>query len=434
VRRIAFITVGCKLNQFETEEMREAAEACGYRVAADPGEAEVCVVNTCTVTSKSDYRSRQAVRRVLRANPGALVVVTGCYAQRKPDDVAAIKGVDLVLGNAEKQGLEAYLDLDKQRSAIVRTTPVEGMGALASRRQLHGFGRYTRAFVKIQDGCNNRCAYCAVPLARGGSRSKHPDEVRREVEILAAEGYKEIVLTGVHLGSYGRDLASPTSLATLLTDVGPTPGIARLRLSSVEPTDFSQDLIDLVAKPSSKVCPHVHVPLQSGDDRILSLMGRPYSAGFYRALIERIASARPYCGIGADVMVGFPGEDDAAFHATCSLIGDLPITYLHVFAFSRREGTVAAGLQGEVGPEVKKERSLVARTLGAEKSRAFRRSLVGETLETLMLGLRSRGSTDGLAGNYVKVALDAELAPNTMVRALVKRATASGVAAEPQTC
>jgi threonylcarbamoyladenosine tRNA methylthiotransferase MtaB len=433
MKRIAFITVGCKLNQFETEQMREAAEMRGYGSSTDLGQAEVCVINTCTVTSKSDYRSRQAVRRALRANPGALVVVTGCYAQRKPGEVAAIKGVDLVLGNVEKEGIDAYLGLGKQPAALIEITPVDGMGRLAGRRQLHGFGRYTRAFVKIQDGCDNCCTYCAVPLARGRSRSKCPGEVRREIEILALEGYKEIVLTGVHLGSYGKDLASPTSLAALLREIAPTEGIVRLRLSSVEPTDFSEDLIALLAEPSSKICPHVHIPLQSGDDRILRLMGRPYGRTHYRSLIERIADACPRCGVGADVMVGFPGEDHGAFLNTCGLIGDLPITYLHTFAFSRREGTAAGTLAQEVDPEEKKERSLVVRSLGARKSEAFRQSLIGEVLETLVLGATPGRPARGLSGNYVKVSFDSQLAPNTIVRALVKQATAGGVEAVPLT-
>jgi threonylcarbamoyladenosine tRNA methylthiotransferase MtaB len=307
------------------------------------------------------------------------------------------------------------------------------MEKLASRRQLHGFGRYTRAFVKIQDGCDNCCAYCAVPLARGRSRSKRPDEVRREIEVLALEGDKEIVLTGVHLGSYGKDLASPTSLAALLGVIAPTEGVARLRLSSIEPTDFSEDLIDLLAEPSSKICPHVHVPLQSGDDRILELMGRPYGRTYYRGLIERIAGACPHCGIGADVMVGFPGEDHAAFLNTCGLLRDLPITYLHAFAFSRREGTAAAELAQEVDPEEKKERSLVVRSLGTQKSQAFRQSLVGEVLETLVLGAIPGRPARGLSGNYVKVSFGSQLAPNTIVRALVERATAGGVEAAPLT-
>jgi len=429
MKRIAFITVGCKLNQFETEQMREAAEMSGYGPVADPGQAEVCVINTCTVTSKSDYRSRQAVRRAMRANPEAMVVVTGCYAQRKPREVAGIKGVDLVLGNAEKESIDTYLGLGKQPSPLIRITAIDGMERLASRRQLHGFGRYTRAFVKIQDGCDNSCAYCAVPLARGRSRSKRPDEVRREIEVLALEGYKEIVLTGVHLGSYGKDLTPAASLAALLREIALTVGIARLRLSSIEPTDFSEDLIELLAEPSSRICPHVHIPLQSGDDRILSIMGRPYGRDLYRNLIERIAIACPRCGIGADVMVGFPGEDHRAFMNTLGLLQDLPITYLHAFAFSRREGTVAAELTQEADPADKKERSLAVRSLGAEKSQAFRQSLVGETLETLVLGAAPGRPARGLSGNYVKVFFDSQLAANTIVRAHVTGVAAGGVEA-----
>ncbi|HVP56636.1 MAG TPA: tRNA (N(6)-L-threonylcarbamoyladenosine(37)-C(2))-methylthiotransferase MtaB [bacterium] len=432
MKRVAFYTIGCKLNQFETEQMREAAEAGGYGTSDDAAQAEVCVINTCTVTSKSDYRSRQAVRRALRGNPGALVVVTGCYAQRKPDELASIAGVDIVLGNVEKDSIAAYLGLPKQASPVVRVTPTDQMDRLAGQRELHGFGSYTRAFVKIQDGCDNCCTYCAVPSARGRGRSKRPIEVRRELQILASRGYKEIVLTGVHLGSYGRDLVPPTSLAALLREIAATEGAARFRLSSIEPTDFSDDLIDLLADASSRICPHVHVPLQSGDDRILKMMGRPYGRAGYRRLVERIAGACANCGIGADVMVGFPGEDHQAFQNTLSLLRDLPITYLHVFAFSRREGTVAAGFGPETNPGEKKERSRALRALGTQKSQAFRESLVGRVLETLILGATPGSISRGLSGNYVKVFFASELAPNTMVSALVTGSGAGGVEAIAQ--
>ncbi len=429
MKRVAFLTIGCKLNQFETEQMREAVGARGYHTSPAFEEADVYVVNTCTVTSKSDRRSRQAVRRAIRSNPGALVVVTGCYAQRKPHELAGIKGVDVVIGNAEKEGIEEYLNLGKQQETVVKTTPTDDMADLASRRHLHGFGSYTRAFAKIQDGCDNHCTYCVVPLARGRSRSKSLDVVRREIETTVAEGYGEIVLTGVHLGSYGRDLAPQTSLAALLRVLAPTKGLTRMRLSSIEPTDFGDDLIDMLADPASKLCPHVHVPLQSGDDRILRLMGRPYGRSYYRSLIERIAVAVPRCGIGADVMVAFPAEDRAAFMNTFDLVSDLPITYLHTFAFSPRDGTAAQGFAGQVRPEEKKERSRVMRDLGSEKSMAFRHRLVGEMLETLVLRATVCGRATGLSGNYVRVFFDKGMTPNTVVSGRVSAISGAGVAA-----
>ena len=432
MKRVGFITVGCKLNQFETELMREAALSAGYRPAGHDEAADVYVVNTCTVTSKSDYRSRQALRRAIKANPGALIVATGCYAQRRPAEIAAISGVDVVLGNSEKDEIEAFIDLGKQPARpLVKVTAVESLQTVHTRRRLQGFGRYTRAFVKIQDGCDNRCTYCAVPLARGPSRSKSPDDVKREIEILTCAGYREVVLTGVHLGSYGRDLEPRLSLADLVGALGRVDGLVRLRLSSIEPTDFSDDLIGLMADPASKVCPHVHVPLQSGDDRILALMGRPYDRAYYRDLVLKIRESVPRCGIGADVIVGFPTEDETAFRSTYDLVNDLPITYLHTFAFSRRESTPACALEAQVDPAAKKKRSSLMRGMGRAKSEAFRASLVGETMDVLVLGARRFGRPVGLSGNYVKVFLDGGAARNTLVSAFVTTTVDGGVMARP---
>jgi len=437
VKSVAFVTVGCKLNQFETEQMRELVEAAGHITCTAEEGADVFVINTCTVTSKSDYRSRQAVRRAIRSNPEALVLVTGCYAQVAPDDLAGIDGVDIVLGNAEKEEIVDFIASGTAQA--IKVTPTEALPPLGTGTHIRGFGRYTRAFVKIQDGCDNRCTYCAVPGARGRSRSKSPDQVRRELEVLAREGYREAVLTGVHLGSYGKDLAGAGSkaeksshcgapghpgqtgrsasvtLAGLLRHIAEIPGLERVRLSSVEPTDFSDDLIDVMADPAMKIAPHVHVPLQSGDDGILRSMARPYDRALYQALVERIAGRLPRCGIGADVMVGFPGEDDAAFRNTLDLIAGLPITYLHVFSYSPRPGTPAAGMDRQVEPAVKKERSRILRELGRDKSLHFRRSLIGHPVRVLVLETKSDGRPTGLGGNYVKAFFDQPVRVNTLL-------------------
>jgi threonylcarbamoyladenosine tRNA methylthiotransferase MtaB len=442
-RSVAFVTVGCKLNQFETEQMRELVDAGGYVACPGDRAADIYVINTCTVTSKSDYRSRQAVRRCIRSNPGALVIVTGCYAQVAPEDIARIEGVDVVLGNAEKDNILDFIAEGGARAAETRTpgaaptvkvTPTESLTALKTGRPLKGFGRYTRAFVKIQDGCDNRCTYCAVPGARGRSRSKQAGEICSEIEVLAGEGFREVVLTGVHLGSYGKDLArpggpagshgvaasggpsgGPTDLAGLLHRVAGVPGIERIRLSSVEPTDLKDQLIEAMANPAMKIAPHVHVPLQSGDDGILRRMARPYDRALYGTLVERIAARIPWCGIGADVMVGFPGEDDRAFRNTYDLIDALPITYLHVFSYSPRPGTPAAGMDGQVEPGLKKERSRVLRRLGSEKSRRFRHSLLGHRLQVLVLETRASGRQTGLSGNYVKAYFKEPVRANTIL-------------------
>jgi threonylcarbamoyladenosine tRNA methylthiotransferase MtaB len=434
MRSIFFMTIGCKLNRFETEQMREKAESHGF-VCADAGDAvDVCVINTCTVTAKSDYRSRQAVRRAVKSSPGARIVVTGCYAQRFPEELARIEGVDLVIGNHEKEDIISYLDGPwHDRPAIAVTDPGR-FRDIPARTRLHGFGGYTRAFVKIQDGCDNRCSYCAVPLARGRSRSKPVKDVLEEITILAAGGYAEVVLTGVHLGSYGRDLLPAASLSDLLRVTSTIPGLERVRLSSIEPTDFSPQLIEAMADPDLRVCPHVHVPLQSGDDGVLRCMGRPYTAGEYRDIVRAIADALPHCGIGADVMVGFPGEDEAAFTHTQNLIETLPITYLHVFAYSKRRGTRAADFANQVDPGRKKTRSRILRDLGKAKSRAFRASLVGKTVEVLVLKRTSEGRAIGLSGNYVNACFRCPLEPGRIISARVTEVVPEGVsatAAEP---
>ena len=430
MRSVALTTVGCKLNQFETEQIREAFEAAGYETVAPERRADVYVINTCTVTSKSDYRSRQAVRRAVKANPEAKVIVTGCYAQLAPQEIAGIPGVDMVIGNAKKAEIVRLLDLGSRARPRIEITPVAGMREIASERYLRGFGKYTRAFVKIQDGCDNRCTYCAVPLARGSSRSKPAAEVTAEIRTLVREGYKEIVLTGVHLGSYGRDLSPGCSLADLLRDIAHLD-LGRVRLSSIEPTDFSDELIGLMADPAMRICPHVHIPLQSGDDRILKLMGRNYTGRAYADLVDKIKTRLPDCGIGADVMVGFPTEDEGAFTNTYDLIQRLPITYLHVFSFSPRYTTPAAHMEGHVDTEQKRVRSRILRNLGLEKARLFRRSLMGQIMDVLVLAKKKRGTTTGLSGNYVRVSLDREVPENSVIRCRVSMFTEDGVLAVP---
>jgi threonylcarbamoyladenosine tRNA methylthiotransferase MtaB len=430
VRSVALTTIGCKLNQFETEQMREAFEAAGYETIAPGEKADVYVINTCTVTSKSDYRSRQAVRRAVKANPEAKIVVTGCYAQLAPQELAGIPGVDLIIGNAEKGEITRLLSDTGEAAPRIEITAAGRIRKIDSQRCLRGFGSYTRAFVKIQDGCDNRCSYCAVPLARGGSRSKPTAEVTAEIQTLVQEGYKEIVLTGVHLGSYGKDLSPACSLADLLRETAGL-NLERVRLSSIEPTDFSDELIDLLADPAMRICPHVHIPLQSGDDRILKLMGRNYTGKIYADLIDSIKTRLPLCGIGADVMVGFPTEDEKAFTNTYDLVRRLPITYLHVFSFSPRYNTSAACMEGRVDPERKKVRSRRLRRLGLEKSLLFRQSLIGQDLDVLVLATKKRGITTGLSGNYVRVSLDRGVPENSLIRLRVSSVTEGGMMTAP---
>jgi threonylcarbamoyladenosine tRNA methylthiotransferase MtaB len=401
---VALTTLGCRLNQVESQEMGAPLEGRGFRVVPAGSRAQVHVVNTCTVTGRADFSDRQIIRRIGREDPGAFLVVTGCYAQTDPDTVAALPGVDLVVGNQEKYRLPDLLDslVKRARPAVAvadireaRSVPVAPVTRMTGR---------SRPFVKIQDGCQHRCAFCIVPAARGGSRSQEPKVLLDQVRALAEAGYPDVTLTGVDIGHYGWDLYPRTSLAALVRSIADVPGLRWLRLSSVLPSYFTDDLVDAVAT-LPVVAPHLHLPLQSGSDRVLRLMRRPYHTGMYRALVDRLAAAIPGLGLGADVIVGHPGETDEDFEATLALVGLLPFSYLHVFTYSDRKGTEAARRPGHVPAAVIRERSQRLRRLGREKSHAFRSALVGSAREVLVLEARDHqtGLLSGLTSNYVEV-------------------------------
>jgi threonylcarbamoyladenosine tRNA methylthiotransferase MtaB len=413
---VAIATLGCKLNQYDTTELQALLEAAGFHVVPFDTPAQVYVVNTCTVTARADHSGRQAVRRAISRNPDAVVVVTGCYAQTNPDALAAIRGVDLILGTQDKYALPGLLaEARKRARPLVRVGDVFGAApapVVPLRRFAPG---YTRAFVKVQDGCQHRCSFCIVPFARGGSRSRAVEAVVEQVEALVAAGYREVVLTGVDLGHYGWDLAPRISLAALGRRVLEVPGLRRLRLSSVLPAYFGEELIELVAG-DRRVCRHLHVPLQSGSDRVLRAMRRPYNVRLYRALVERLAGAVPDLGLGTDVITGFPGETDGDFAETEALVAALPFTYLHVFSYSDRRGTEAARLAGpRVRPEVIRRRTSRLRRLGATKQAAFRRAQVGRVVDVLVLEHRDRetGRLLGLTDNYLEVVFDG---PDALMR------------------
>ncbi|MBI1845530.1 MAG: tRNA (N(6)-L-threonylcarbamoyladenosine(37)-C(2))-methylthiotransferase MtaB, partial [Candidatus Rokubacteria bacterium] len=335
--RVAFATLGCRLNQVDTQEMQARLEAEGFS-STRPGEtADVVVVNSCTVTARAEASDRQAIARARREHPGARIVVTGCWAQTDPERVARQPGVDLVVGNADKAALPALVARTLAAPRMTARVAVSDIGALrdlAPAALARAPGR-SRAFVKVQEGCQHRCAFCIVPMARGASRSRDPGAVREQVEHLVAAGHPEIVLTGVDLGHYGADLTPRTSLAALLATLIGTPGLRWIRLSSVLPAYFTPALVEVVTG-SAVIAPHLHVPLQSGSDRILRAMRRPYNVARYRDLVERLAAAIPGLGLGADVIVGFPGEDETDFAETRRLVETLPFSYLHVFAYSDR--------------------------------------------------------------------------------------------------
>jgi threonylcarbamoyladenosine tRNA methylthiotransferase MtaB len=413
---VALATLGCRLNQVDTQALQGALEASGFR-ASDGGEmADVVVVNTCTVTARAEASDRQLIRRLARAHPGARVVVTGCWAQTDPERVGALRGVDLVVGNGEKHRLPDLLHALLGGAAIARLQvgDVAGLRTIPALPMAPTPGR-SRAVLKVQEGCGHRCAFCIVPRARGGSRSQGPEVILDQVRQLVAAGHLEITLTGVDLGSYGADLVPRTSLAALLRALVEVTGLHWIRLSSLLPAYFTPELLDVVTG-CPQIAPHVHIPLQSGSDRMLRRMRRPYTAAMYARLVERLVSARPGLGLGADVIAGHPGEKDGDFEQTASLVRALPFSYLHVFPYSARPGTEAAAMDGRVDGRTIAQRSGRLRDLGRAKNRAFREALVGSIQEALVLETRDpHGRLVGLTGNYVEVAFPG---PDRLMRTL----------------
>jgi threonylcarbamoyladenosine tRNA methylthiotransferase MtaB len=338
MKRYAITTLGCKVNQCESSALGSLLEASGYRpmesMGDTEGNADLIVINTCTVTGKAAMQSRQAIRQAIRSHPKAKMVVTGCYAQTAPQEIEAIEGVEYVVGHADKLGIARLLE---------EAAPTS-QGPVLLHRNIHQASCFdpmpsvapasrTRAFLKIQDGCDAYCSYCIVPHARGRSRSMPVQEAMGHIDHLVKHHHKEIVLTGIHLGAYGKDLLPQTSLFEFIKLILQNKRANRIRLSSIEPTEVDANLIELMAAPQSPLCPHFHIPLQSGDDTILKRMGRPYSRRIFSQVIQRIRTRLPHAAIGADVLVGFPGEDDHAFKQTYDLIDSLDVTYLHVFPF-----------------------------------------------------------------------------------------------------
>jgi threonylcarbamoyladenosine tRNA methylthiotransferase MtaB len=414
---VAFATLGCRLNQVESQEMGGLLESRGFRTVSADEPAQVYVVNTCTVTGRADFSDRQLIRRVSRRNPEALLVVTGCYAQTDAQAVARIAGVDLVLGNQEKYRLPDLLaDLVKRDRPEIRVGDIAGARDVPVAPFAKVVGR-SRAFVKVQDGCQHRCAFCIVPVARGGSRSQEPKVVLDQIRGLVEAGYRDITLTGVDIGHWGWDLFPRSRLADLVVRAAEVPGLRWLRLSSVLPAYFTAELIDVVTS-SPAVAPHLHLPLQSGSDRVLRLMRRPYNVAMYRRLVERLAGAIPDLGLGADIIVGHPGERDEDFDATMALVGSLPFSYLHVFPYSDRKGTEAALRPGHVPAPVIRQRGARLRALAREMNLAFRRRMVGQRRDVVVLAERERetGRLLGLTGNYVEVVFDG---PDDLARRFV---------------
>jgi len=403
-RLFRILTFGCKVNQCDSVGLAQELAAHGWQAAPPEVAPDLILVNTCTVTARADQQARQTLRRLAREHPGVPLWVTGCYAQRAAAELAALPGVQAVLGNREKNRLSSYLaKLQGEKQPWLQ------VGSFAPGESFQTWPvpacpGHTRARLKIQDGCEHHCTYCIVPQVRGPRRSLPPGEVAGALEKLAAAGCQEVVLTGVNLGQYGLDLAPPVNLAALLAAIRSRPRPPRLRLSSLEPQDVTSVLLrELAAFPG--LCPHFHLPLQSGAAPVLAAMGRDYTPQDFRDLVQEICRYFPDAGLGLDVLVGFPGETAADFEATRSLVKSLPVTYLHVFPFSPRPGTPAARMDRVPAREAQ-ERAKFMRELGQNKRRKFLEAQLEKTGEVLVEGSANQsGWLQGLSANYLRVLL-----------------------------
>jgi len=408
-KRFAITTLGCKANQFDSEVMREELGRLGFREVLFAQKADVYIINTCTVTGKADYQSRQLIRRAHRLNPTAVVIATGCYAEVFPDAVRSVNGVSAVLGNQAKREVPSLVaHLMANRKPLVRVPPV--VNGPLEESSIEGFSRHCRAFLKIQDGCNGACSYCILPRARGRSRSLLPEKVLGHLVRLNTGGYQEVVMTGVHLGSYGLDLSPPTSLVQLIELLETAPNLPlRIRLSSVEPTDFTEELVSAVGV-STRICPHLHIPLQSGDNQILSHMNRGYTREWFQTLILAIAEKVPSVCIGLDVIGGFPGEQERHFRYTVDLIEELPVAYLHVFPFSPRPGTAAFDFPEKVRGDEIRGRCRIFRELGQRKREAFYKRFLYQKARVLeeFTTVDEKGRWKGISRNYIPVWVEPE--------------------------
>jgi len=461
---------GCRATQADGAAIERQLRERGLRRAGEAAEAGLVVLNTCTVTAAADQDARAAIRRIHRQNPEAQIVVTGCYAQRAPEEIASLPGVSQVIGNSHKHLLAEIAGIGRRTSDLgprplqstfvplsqltseVRSprsdarTPIFVSDIFAHTELqaapvFDAANERTRPNLKVQDGCDNRCSFCVIPYVRGQSRSLQLDDVIREVQTLVSAGYREVVISGINLGRWGRDLALSSQLSAvsktqrsaasdqpplfedLVRSILSETALEKLRISSVEPMDWSDDLIQLVAI-SPRIAKHAHVPMQSGSDAVLRRMHRKYRPWHYREKIEKIRTAMPTAAIGADVMVGFPGETAAEFDETCRLIEELPFTYLHVFTYSARPGTPAAGLKGQVPVRVARERNRVLRDLAADKKLAFMRSFVSRSIDAITLNVTGRDEegdyTEGLTDNYLPIRVKGKHSPNRWIPARIE--------------
>lgn len=445
---------GCRATQADGAAIERQFENRGLTRASAAAQSEIVVLNTCTVTAAADQDARAAIRRIRRENPECQIVVTGCYAQRAPEEVAALPGVNRVIGNSHKAQLAEIL-FPREPDAVAGSASNHGfvpLSSLASEARSEIFvsdifahtellaapvfdasgpgsnNDRTRPNLKVQDGCDNRCSFCVIPYVRGQSRSLPLPQIVEQINALVDSGFREVVISGINLGRWGRDFDAPLPFEEMIQEILSQTDLQKLRISSVEPMDWSDELIRIMAA-SSRIAKHAHVPLQSGSDRVLRGMHRKYRPWHYREKIENIRAAMPTAAVGADVMVGFPGESDADFEETQRLIEELPFTYLHVFTYSSRPGTPAATLREQVPVQIARERNRILRDLAAQKKLAFMQTFVGKTVHAITLNVFDGTSTEALTDNYLKLRLGGRHEANQWLKAHVQRVEAGALIA-----
>jgi threonylcarbamoyladenosine tRNA methylthiotransferase MtaB len=446
---------GCRATQADGAAIERQFEGLGLARADAPVRSEIVILNTCTVTASADQDARAAIRRIHRENPDCQIVVTGCYAQRAPEEVALLPGVAHVIGNSHKHQLAEIVVSSRRQNddAGISTRPgfvplssltpgtageifvsdIFAHTELLAAPVFEGIGSgtnndRTRPNLKVQDGCDNRCSFCVIPRVRGQSRSLPLARIVSEVNGLVNAGYREVVISGINLGRWGRDLDKPLRFEDMIRQILDRTHLEKLRISSVEPMDWSNQLIELMAN-SPRIAKHAHVPMQSGSDRVLRAMHRKYRPWHYREKLENIRAAVPTAAIGADVMVGFPSESKTDFEETRQLIEELPFTYLHVFTYSSRPGTAAALMPDQVPVQVARERNRILRDLAARKKMAFMQAFVGKTVEAITLNVSDGKSTEALTDNYLKLRLQGQHEPNQWVKARVEQIADSALIA-----
>ena len=401
--KASFYTLGCRLNQAETSLISNTFKERNYEIVEYGQPTDVCVINTCTVTEQADAKCRQLVRQVLKRSPDAFVAVVGCYAQMGAEALKEIEGIDLIVGTEEKLAVADFIDIpQKLPEPIIRKSKISKTPFTIS--SVGNYENATRANLKVQDGCDFMCTFCVIPFARGRGRSRAFWDIQREAIQLVERGHKELVLSGVNIGTYEFEGKTVLDIVKMLETID---GLERIRISSIEPTTIPIELVEHMAD-SEKLCSHFHIPIQSGDDSVLSNMRRLYNVAEYVEFVEMVANLIPDVCLGADVMVGFPGEGEAEFANTHQLLKHLPFAYFHVFPFSEREGTTAVKMKGKVEAQVKKERSEILRKLSSEKKTHFYKQQVGKSVKVLMEEQNESGLFQGFTENYVKVVVSTE--------------------------